>query len=241
MRVLIHLFAGLRERVGVPEIQLEDLAEGTDVAGLKRELERRYPEIGSLAAVRGASDEAYLSETEAVVDGSVLYLIPPVSGGATDSDGELEWGCFELRAEAIDPLEAQRRVAHPSCGAVLLFTGTTRCENRGQEVVRLDYEAFQALAGREMERIFVECRRRFGPESVADEAERQALRLRMLTMHRTGVVGVGEPSVVIAVASPHRDAAFAAGRYLIDELKKRVPLWKKEVYAGGHHWIGERS
>ena len=63
----------------------------------------------------------------------------------------------------------------------------------------------------------------------------------MLTVHRTGTVGVGEPSIVIAVASPHRDAAFAAARFLIDELKARVPLWKKEVYAGGHHWIGDRS
>ena len=63
----------------------------------------------------------------------------------------------------------------------------------------------------------------------------------MLTLHRTGTVGVGEPSVVIAVASPHRDAAFSACRFLIDELKARVPLWKKELYEGGHHWIGDRS
>jgi molybdopterin synthase catalytic subunit len=63
----------------------------------------------------------------------------------------------------------------------------------------------------------------------------------MLCVHRTGPVEIGEPSVVIAVASPHRDAAFLAARFLIDELKRTLPVWKKEVYADGHHWIGERS
>ena len=118
---------------------------------------------------------------------------------------------------------------------MLGFTGLTRDSNRGQEVVRLDYEAFAEMAGTEMEQIFAECRARVGAEG---EPER---RLRMLVLHRTGTVGVGEPSVVVAVASPHRDAAFEAGRFLIDELKTRVPLWKKELYGDGHHWINDRS
>jgi len=82
----------------------------------------------------------------------------------------------------------------------------------------------------EMARIFARCR---------DAVD--ADRLRMLCIHRVGVVEVGQPSVVIAVASPHRAAAFAACRFLIDELKRTLPVWKKEVYASGHHWIGDRS
>ena len=116
----------------------------------------------------------------------------------------------------------------------MTFTGTTRNTNRGQDVVRLDYEAFEPMTGPEMERIFEECRAvHGGPDP--------ARRLRMLCVHRIGTVGVGEPSVVIAVASPHRDSAFLAARFLIDTLKERLPVWKKEVYGDGHHWIGDRS
>jgi molybdopterin synthase catalytic subunit len=117
---------------------------------------------------------------------------------------------------------------------VVVFTGSTRGRNRGRQVVRLEYEAFEAMAGPEMARIFGRCRR----ELRADEGERA---LRMLCQHRTGVVGVGEPSVVIAVASPHRALAFEACRFLIDALKESLPVWKKEHYPDGEHWIGERS
>ena len=90
------------------------------------------------------------------------------------------------------------------------------------------------MTGPEMARIFERCR----SELAADDAARA---LRMLCQHRVGVVEVGEPSVVIAVASPHRDQAFRACRFLIDELKASLPVWKKEFYEGGAHWIGERS
>jgi molybdopterin synthase catalytic subunit len=152
--------------------------------------------------------------------------LPPVSGGAPG----YEEGVFEIHPEPLDPERARRRVAHPSCGAAVVFVGSTRDHNRGERVVRLDYEAFEAMAGAEMGRIFARAR------ALHAEAE-----LRMLAVHRTGTVGVGEPSVAIAVASPHRDAAFEVARFLIDELKKSVPLWKKEIYADGHHWINDRS
>jgi molybdopterin synthase catalytic subunit len=97
----------------------------------------------------------------------------------------------------------------------------------------LEYEAFDAMTRAEMARIFERCR-----AHVATSPERT---LRMLVHHRIGTVEVGEASVVIAVASPHRDAAFAACRFLIDELKKSMPIWKKEIYADGGEWIGERS
>ena len=142
-------------------------------------------------------------------------------------------GVFELSAEPIDVGALYARVVHSSCGAVVTFTGTTRDHNRGQDVQKLDYEAFEAMSGPEMARIFDECRERFsGDESTL---------LRMLCVHRVGTVGVGEPSVVIAVASPHRAQAFEAARFLIDTLKERLPVWKKEVYSDGHHWIGDRS
>jgi molybdopterin synthase catalytic subunit len=144
--------------------------------------------------------------------------------------GDYEQGVFELVREPLVPAEIEVRVAHPSCGARVLFTGSTRDENRGKRVVRLEYEAFERMTGPEMARIFERCR-----------AEQSEVRLRMLVAHRVGTVEVGEPSVVIAVASPHRAPAFAACRFLIDELKRTLPVWKKEIYADGAHWIGDRS
>ena len=235
MQVTVRLFAALRERAGSDELRVDGLPEPLDLAGLKRELCVRHPELGSLDAVRGVVGTRYVPDETAIDTGAVVCLLPPVSGGAAVEP--LERGVFEISAEPLDVQRCQQRVAHPSCGAVLVFTGTTREHNRDRAVERLDYEAFEEMAGAEMERIFAECVEHFGP-GPANDASR---RLRMLCQHRTGTVGVGEPSVAIAVASPHRDAAFAACRYLIDELKARVPLWKKEIYGDGHHWIGDRS
>jgi MoaE-MoaD fusion protein len=241
MRLAIRLFAALRERAGATELLLEDLPEPLDVTGLKRELVRRHPELGNLDAVRGVVDTTYVSDDTLLVEGVEVSLLPPVSGGAPTTDELLEEGVFELVADDLDPLEAQREVAHPSCGAVLLFTGFTRETNRDRSVVELDYEAFARMVGPEMARIFTDARGRFGRQAEGDPRPPAERRLRMLVRHRTGVVPVGEPSIVIAVASPHRDTAYSASRFLIDEIKNRLPVWKKEVYTDGHHWVGEGS
>ncbi len=232
----MRLFAALRERAGKSELRLT-LPEGLDVAGLKRELAQRHPELGDLGHVRGVIGASYVPDDTPLEGAREVALLPPVSGGSCDAgeDAELARGVFELCTEALDPLACQQRVSHPACGAVVVFTGTTRRTNRGKDVLRLDYEAFEAMSGPEMARIFEDCLERFAGE--ADEGRA----LRMLCQHRVGTVRVGEPSVVIAVASPHRDAAFHACRFLIDTLKERLPVWKKEVYGDGHHWIGDRS
>jgi molybdopterin synthase catalytic subunit len=239
VNVSVRLFAALRERAGTDQLRLEGLPDDLDVAGLKRELERRHPELGDLGYVRGVLGTRYVDDATPVGDADEVAFLPPVSGGApapgTGEDAALLAGIFELSADPLDPAACQRRVAHPTCGGVVLFTGTTRERNRGQDVARLDYEAFAAMAGPEMARIFAECRERFAGEGDPE------LTLRMLCQHRTGVVEVGQPSVAIAVASPHRAAAFDACRFLIDTLKERLPVWKKEIYGDGHHWIGDRS
>jgi molybdopterin synthase catalytic subunit len=234
MRLRVQLFASLRERARASELDERDLPEPLDVAGLKRELERRHPELGSLAHVRGVVGTSYARDDAQLADGATVALLPPVSGGAPDRGEDLARGVFELARGPLDPLAAQRRVEHTSCGAVVVFTGTTRDRARGQRVVRLDYEAFEAMAGPEMGRIFERCRGELG----ADDGARA---LRMLAIHRVGSIEVGEASVVIAVASPHRELAFRACRFLIDELKRSLPVWKKEIYDDGAEWIGDRS
>ncbi len=229
MKVSVRLFAGLKDRAGRSEIEIAELEDGLDVAALKREIERRHPALGSLAGVRAAVGTEYVPESRKLAEGETLALIPPVSGGMDD----LERGVFELTPSTLDPAAFHERVRDARCGAVATFTGTTRETSRGKRVLRLEYEAYEAMTGAEMVRIFERCK-----AEVATSPDRA---LRMLVVHRLGTVEVGEPSVVIAVASPHRDAAFAACRFLIDELKRSMPIWKKEVYADGEAWIGERS
>jgi len=230
VKLTVRLFAALRERAGRDELVLEDLPDELDVAGLKREIERHHPELGSLGHVAGVVGTEYARDDRRLSAGDEVALLPPVSGG---SPADYRRGVFELSAEPLDPGALQARVASPSSGATVCFTGTTRDRNRGERVLQLDYEAFEAMAAPEMGRIFAECRERCG-----DDEERQ---LRMLCVHRIGTVQVGESSIVIAVSSPHRDAAFEAARFLIDTLKERLPVWKKEVYEEGHFWIGDRS
>lgn len=232
MRLTVRLFASLREKAGRECLVLDDVPEDSLVADAKRLLETRFPELGSLQAVRGVLGTSYVADSTPVSEGEELALLPPVSGGS-DLDQALERGVFELRSDPLDAGAVQRRVEHSSCGAVVVFTGNARDRNHERDVVRLDYEAFPAMAESEMAHVFEDCRAR-----IAGEDPRRFL--RMLVQHRSGTVAVGEAAVVVAVASPHRDAAFQAARFLIDELKARVPLWKREVYADGHHWIGER-
>jgi len=240
VKLTIRLFAALRERAGSEQLELAELPDALDVAELKRILEARHPELGSLASVRGVRGTTYVSDDAMLEAGEEVSLLPPVSGGMPE-DEPLERGVFEISSEALDPELARRRVTHASCGATVVFTGTTRARNRDQDVVRLDYEAFDVMARTEMERILADCLARFGPPAEERGGAPDERRLRMLVLHRTGTVEVGQPSVVVAVASPHRDAAFSAARFLIDELKRTVPVWKKERYADGHHWIGDRS
>jgi MoaE-MoaD fusion protein len=126
---------------------------------------------------------------------------------------------------------------HPAFGALAVFTGHTRDFSRGRRVLYLDYEALDEMTGPEMGRIFAEALQNFGPFAGAG-APRP---LRMLVQHRVGRVAPAEPSVLVGVASPHREAAFSVCRFLLDSLKERLPVWKKECYEDGHHWVGDRS
>lgn len=121
------------------------------------------------------------------------------------------------------------RLHGPLQGGIVHFLGVARVSSHHTEkkVIRLEYEAYEAMAREEMERIFAEAKAKFGVESV-------------VVKHRVGRVEIGEPAVAISVATPHRGEAFDACRFLIDELKKRVPIWKKEVYADGSEWVGCR-
>jgi molybdopterin synthase catalytic subunit len=132
---------------------------------------------------------------------------------------------YLVTPDPIDVSAVLAEVTHPGAGGIALFVGTTRDENEGRRVDRLEYEAYDGMAASEMASIGAEMRRRWPLLAVA-------------MVHRVGVVPVTEASVAVAVAAPHRDEAFAACRYGIDTLKAHVPIWKKEHYADGSRWIG---
>jgi molybdopterin synthase catalytic subunit len=132
---------------------------------------------------------------------------------------------YRVTEQAIDTDAILAAVGDPGAGGTTLFVGTTRNENEGRVVKRLEYEAYEAMAVEEMRRIGEEITRRWGMVAVA-------------MVHRVGVVPVGQVSVAVAVSAAHREEAFAACRYGIDTLKATVPIWKKEYYQGGEHWVG---
>jgi molybdopterin converting factor subunit 1 len=212
MRVAVRLFAGLRELAGLRVTEIE-LPDGSTAADVWPALGLGDEPSGLLVAV----NKSYAARDAVLSDGDEVALIPPVSGGA-----------FRLSELPLSLDDAVREVASDEAGAVATFSGTTRAHSRGREVVRLEYEAYEGMAEAEMERIAAGLRERHSLIAVAIH-------------HRVGVVGIGETSVVIAVSSAHRASALAACAEAIDTLKETVPLWKKEIYAGGEEWIGQGS
>jgi MoaE-MoaD fusion protein len=150
-------------------------------------------------------------------DGDEVALIPPVSGGA-----------FRISPEPLDVNAAVAEVAMAEAGGIATFVGTVRKSSRGRDVDYLEYEAFEEMAEPMLSRLAADLEEKHGLCGVAIH-------------HRVGRVEIGEASVVIAVSAPHRAAALEACREAIDTLKTTIPLWKKEVYAGGEEWIGQGS
>ncbi|MDP2935426.1 MAG: molybdenum cofactor biosynthesis protein MoaE [Dehalococcoidia bacterium] len=132
---------------------------------------------------------------------------------------------YEITERELSVEEVEAKVRHPSCGAITIFVGTVRDVSKGRKVLYLEYEAYKEMAEKKLAEIGEEIKSRWGLERVA-------------ITHRVGRLALGEASVVIAVASPHRAEAFEACRYAIETLKKTVPIWKKEVWEDGEVWVG---
>ncbi|MBS2036678.1 molybdopterin converting factor subunit 1 [bacterium] len=211
-------FASLSEAMGCREESL-DLPATWTVGQLLDHLESRVP---ALKAMRGryriaVNQEMAPDESLVLGEAREIALIPPVSGGRGS------W--VRLDHQSIRSDEVLQAVQRPDCGAVVLFLGCVRDSFQSEIVERIDYSAYEEMALKELQKLADEALERLGqPAAVA-------------VWHRLGPVAAGEPSVAVAVASPHRGPAFDEGRWLIDSLKARVPIWKKEVGPGGAVWI----
>jgi molybdopterin synthase catalytic subunit len=131
---------------------------------------------------------------------------------------------FEITTEPLNVGEIARRVVPANCGAIVTLDGFVRQFTKGRETLYLEYEGYQPMALKELEKLVKQAKEQFAIENVG-------------IVHRLGKMEIGETSVVISVASPHRRAAFEACEWLIKELKRTVPIWKKEVYRDGETWI----
>jgi MoaE-MoaD fusion protein len=201
MQVRVRLFALLRERAGTDELALE-LADGASVRDALEQVRGLTADMPVVMAV----NQEYATDDQALAPGDEIALIPPVSGGTV--------GVAHVRVTneplALEPLV--ELVSDPRAGAVVTFLGVTR------EVPELRYEAYVEMATKEMARIVEAAIDRHGLCAAAAE-------------HRTGVVPLSQPSVAIAVSAPHREAAFAGGREIIDRIKAQAPIWKQEEGA----------
>ncbi len=212
MRITVALFAVLRERAGAREVELE-LPDGARVADALAELATLVGETPVVLAVnrRYADADADLHE------GDEIALIPPVSGGSATA-GEI---AVDVRDGPLSSDAALAAVRDARAGAVVLFAGVTR------EVQRLEYEAYVEMARARMEEI---------ARAALDAHEI----CRVSVSHRIGAVPLGEASVLVAVSAPHRAAAFAAARAVIDAVKEQAPIWKREVRDERREWVQGR-
>ena len=246
----VRLFAMQREIAGTREIEL-DLPPEASIEDAWTALVERFPRLApGRAAVRFARNGTYTDADTVLAAGDEVAMIPPVSGGSDAAEAGSGAARVRVRILVIRPepfaadilTELSGRVATLDDGAVVGFLGVTRrspgtpapgqeaeaARHAGRSVEALTYEALAPMALAVMAEIADEIEARFGVARVA-------------IVHREGDVPLGEPSVAIVTASPHRDAAFEAARYAIDETKARAPIWKAEQFSDGHVWIGDRA
>ncbi|HSD90801.1 MAG TPA: molybdopterin converting factor subunit 1 [Kofleriaceae bacterium] len=217
MRIHVLYFAVFRERLKRDEEDV-DLADGATVAQAIDALAARHTDIGKLRGrFRVAVNQDFVDDAHVLRDRDEVALIPPVAGGV-DRHVVL----------SDQPLSLDRCIAAVSgagMGGIVTFTGMVRLHSHGTTIDHLEYEAYAPMAVKVMTQL-------------CDEIEAEIDGVRIAVEHRVGNLAIGDIAVVIAAAAPHRAEAFTACRAMIDRLKDRVPIWKKEIGTGGEEWVG---
>jgi molybdopterin synthase catalytic subunit len=228
MQIQVLPFGVLKDWLGASATAVE-LSEGATVAELLKELSERKP-APPLRGIAVSVNAEYATPAQTLHEGDEVGLLPPVSGGSAEqSAGPTVSGDADpagLTALTRDSIAASDLVASAKRGedgAVVVFDGIVRDNSRGRRTLYLDYEAYEEMAAKQLKELANEARTRFDVRHVT-------------LVHRLGRLEIGETSVLIVVASAHRGQAFEACRWLIDTLKKTVPIWKKETFQDGVVW-----
>jgi molybdopterin synthase catalytic subunit/molybdopterin converting factor small subunit len=224
MRVRV-LFFGLLKDVAGRASDAVELGPGATVAELLRHYEREIPRLTELLpSVALSVNQEYAGPEMELKANDEVGLLPPVSGGTGEKDGQqIVKSRAAIVRDAIDSRELLKSIQRPDDGAGVIFEGVVRNNTRGRETRFLEYEAYEEMALKQMETLAAQALAQFAVRDVA-------------LVHRLGRLEIGEASVIIAVASAHRGPAFDACRWLIDTLKKTVPIWKKEFFVDGAVW-----
>jgi molybdopterin synthase catalytic subunit len=224
MRVRVLSFGVLKDWLGAAPATLE-LPEGASVADLLEHLSEPANDLApALRGIAVSVNAEYATAAHVLCEGDEVGLLPPVSGGTGRRDeDEGEPAVIALTREPIDTEKLVAAAKRGEDGAVVVFDGIVRNNTRGRETLYLDYEAYEEMALKQMKELAEQALGKFAVRHVT-------------IFHRLGRLAISETSVLVIVASAHRGAAFEACRWLIDTLKKTVPIWKKETFADGVVW-----
>lgn len=216
MRIHVLYFAVFRERLGRDEEQI-DVADGATVAQAIDALGAQHADIAKLRGrFRVAVNQEFAVDEHVLREGDEVALIPPVAGGSRH---------VLLSDQSLSLDRCIAAVSGPGMGGIVTFTGMVRLHSRGTTIDHLEYEAYAPMAVKVMTQL-------------CEEIEAEVAGAKLAVEHRIGNLAIGDIAVVIAAAAPHRAEAFTACRAMIDRLKDRVPIWKKEIGTGGEEWIG---
>src|SRR5215213_3419270 len=216
VKIRVLFFGAARDAVAANQLELSVDPPAT-VSSAFQKLSERFSQLERFGrSLLFAVNEEYATPETLLKENDELAVFPPVSGGSHDF--------FELTTEPIEVGQVARRVVLPECGATVTLDGYAREWTNGKRTLYLVYEAYHSMALTEMERLGAEAHKRFEIAHIG-------------IVHRTGRLEIGETSVVIAASAAHRQAAFQACEWAIKELKRTVPIWKKEVFEGGEEWV----
>lgn len=224
MQVRILFFGVLKEFAGRESDSLS-LPDESTLADVLSHYKKNMPQLRSFAASIAMSiNQEYARPEAKLKSGDEIALLPPVSGGSGKESGTAPESHFaSIVRDKIDTQQVLEKIKRPEDGAAVVFEGVVRNHSRGRRALYLDYEAYEEMALKQM-------------ESLAAQALAQFEIRDARIVHRLGRLQIGEASVLIVVASAHRAAAFDACRWLIDTLKRTVPIWKKEYFEDGAIW-----
>ena len=251
INVRVLFFGAARDLVGLEELDLS-LTSPTSAAAAKEQILTSHPDLRRFGnSLLFAVNQEYAQPDRLIHDGDELAVFPPVSGGSESAteiqrqrgeppeDKNAETAdvssasssardFFELTTDPIDVGAVARRMVLPECGATVTLDGYAREWTSGRRTLYLVYEAYEPMALREMKRLGEQAHQRFDIAHIG-------------IVHRTGRLEIGQTSVVISVSAPHRRAAFEACEWAIRELKRTVPIWKKEVFTDGEVWVEDEG
>jgi molybdopterin synthase catalytic subunit len=220
MQIRVLFFGILKDVTGLAA-DTPDLPEQSTLADLVNHYSVKTPQIQQhLSGIAMSINQEFARASDVLKTGDEVALLPPVSGGSSSRVRRLH--CAIVR-DPIDTAAIADALKHPEDGAAAIFEGIVRNNTRGRQTLYLDYESYEAMALKKMEEL--------AKQALADFKIRD-----VALVHRLGRLEIGETSVLIVVASAHRGPAFDACRWLIDTLKRTVPIWKKEYFIDGAVW-----